>query len=381
MYAMVTFLVMTILFCGCERVVVPYSDEQADTVAIISEPNTAEDSSDEICSSTDEDVTEKVTDVWVTTESETAERQTTVAIQTTVAVTTVAQTTTIRTIASTQKTTATTENKVTTTTQKVIEVTEAEEVLDNPPMPTDMNSSYIEYYVSPGDCLSVIASEWGISTNYLAEYNGIGVNDSISPGQVLRIPDEYASNGTTHQQPQMVAELDDSVPVLSAASDGLVCYGAETKKSTSASANSFTNMEIASGVLTNEVAYIPPGGDFSWLRDVGPCTGPPYIESTGYNGGKSVQVYGGGICMTASALKVAAMRAGCIITETHIHFLPVPYNSRDYDGWQDYESTIDASGLDLKFRNPSYTTGLTIRVYTDKNNKTCTAELIPDFLD
>lgn len=254
------------------------------------------------------------------------------------------------------------------TTAVTIECTDFVETdLEAPPMPTQAETeSYSVYYVRTGDWFARIAGMYGIEMDYLALFNNMSVDDTIYPGDEIKIPSGYSikSGNTKDSQAE--------------GTDGLVQYGCETKTSYSASSSSFTNMEVASDVLTNQVAYIPPGGDFSWLRDVGPCTSSPYVESTGYSGGEVVMVYGGGICMTASALKVAAMRAGCVITETYPHSMPVAYNDRNKPDWKDYESAIDASGSDLCFYNPSQTTGLTIRVVTDRNSHTCMAELIPD---
>ena len=251
------------------------------------------------------------------------------------------------------------------------------------------------YVASGGESLAQIAELYGCDVKYLGRFNSINTTEVLNKGVCVMIPEGYQPRESTTETiqtleaPPMPEVSDNEVmydynaeptfeipPVMD--SDERVQYGAETKTSWSAGYNSFTNMEIACDVLTNTVAYIPPGGSFSWLNDVGPCTSSPYVISNGYSGGKVVQVYGGGICMTASALKVAAWRAGCIITETHVHGLPVPYNSRDYEGWEDYESTVDASGVDLKFYNPSQTTGLRINAYVDWENCSCTVELIPD---
>lgn len=288
-----------------------------------------------------------------------------------------------RTETTTDSVVTTTETDVIVTTVAVIESTEVivytSEILEVPTMPTQTETlSYSTYYVQFGDCLSRIAEMYGIDMNYLAQYNNMSVDNSIIyPGDTLLIPSGYVMQDYIYE-PIYTDSDNYSYNNQTTYSDGLVCYGAETKTSWTAGWNSFTNMEIASYVLTNQVAYIPPGGNFSWLRDVGPCTSSPYVEADGYSGGEVVSVYGGGICMTASALKVAAIRAGCIITETHPHSMPVTYNDRSNPDWALYESAVDASGCDLCFYNPSSTTGLTILVYTDRYAGTCTAELIPD---
>ena len=45
-----------------------------------------------------------------------------------------------------------------------------------------------EYEVQPGDALSFIASDYGVSVNSIIWANGLTRADNISPGQILRIP-------------------------------------------------------------------------------------------------------------------------------------------------------------------------------------------------
>jgi len=48
--------------------------------------------------------------------------------------------------------------------------------------------SFREYTVQPGDCLSIIAQNYGVDTQALADFNGIGDANSIWAGITLRIP-------------------------------------------------------------------------------------------------------------------------------------------------------------------------------------------------
>ena len=288
--------------------------------------------------------------------------------------------TTITTEQTTESESTTTEVTVNVTETTAVQTTEIQYTLPEPETVAVQNAvlQYATYTVQEGDWLSQIADSYGIDMYTLAQFNNMSVEDTILPGDKLLIPSGYTWQCDYSYDEPTYYEPDYSYNNQSSSySDGLVHYGCDTKYS-SAGWASFHNMEVASNVLTYQVAYIPPGGDFSWLRDVGPCTSDPYVEAGAYNGNEVISATGGGICMTASALKVAAMNAGCIITETHPHSMPVGYNDRSNPDWALYESAIDASGCDLCFYNPSSTTGLTIRVYTDINSGSCTAELIPD---
>lgn len=44
------------------------------------------------------------------------------------------------------------------------------------------------YVVQPGQTLATIAAEYGIPTEYLAQYNRLRVNDALAPGQVIVVP-------------------------------------------------------------------------------------------------------------------------------------------------------------------------------------------------
>lgn len=49
-------------------------------------------------------------------------------------------------------------------------------------------SQVVEYTVQPGDVISFIASDYGVSVDSIIWANGLKSADSLSPGQVLRIP-------------------------------------------------------------------------------------------------------------------------------------------------------------------------------------------------
>ncbi len=70
---------------------------------------------------------------------------------------------------------------------------------------------------------------------------------------------------------------------------------------------------------------------------------------------------GGGVCMVATALYNAAIRAEMEVVEVRQHSLPTDY----VDGGLD--ATISTGGPDLKIRNP-YNTAATLAVYLEDNN-------------
>lgn len=73
-------------------------------------------------------------------------------------------------------------------------VQESSFLVPNPPSTDYVESSgsskkgITEYTVQPGDNLSFIASDYGVTTNSIIWANNLRSADSISPGQVLRIP-------------------------------------------------------------------------------------------------------------------------------------------------------------------------------------------------
>lgn len=348
------FIIMSavlVLFCGCNEKTVKTSNQEPTTTYVMEARGFSIDFEEPV---TNESVTQESTE---STSVSLAEKMT-------------------------ESESTTTEVTVLTTETSAVEVTEIQYTLPEPETVVAQTAvlQYATYTVQEGDWLCNIAENYGIDMYTLAQFNNMSVEDTILPGDELLIPDGYVWQNNyyydepTYYEPYSVT-YDNS---NNSYSDGLVQYGCDTKYSWSAGWASFHNMEVASEVLTNQVAYIPPGGYFSWLNDVGPCTSWPYVEAGAYNGNEVISATGGGICMTASALKVAAINAGCIITESHPHSMPVGYNDRSNPDWALYESAIDASGCDLCFYNPSSTTGLKIRVYTDINSGTCTAELIPD---
>ena len=287
-----------------------------------------------------------------------------------------ANTTTLATTTVNSSTTSTS-NTTTTNTAKVTSSRTATSTYANTTTTTYYTTHKMQngdslYTVRAGDSLYSIAELYGCDVYELMLVNDLYFDSVILPGDVLIIPGGYLD-----LEAPLSTEEAYNIELVPSVDDGLVGYGYGVKRSWAAGDASFTNMSISAEVLTNTVGYIPPGGNFSWLRDVGPCDGPPYVLSDGYSGDTVIQVYGGGICMMASAVKSAAINAGCIITETHPHSMPVVYNPRDHDGWELGESAINAGSEDLCFYNPSATTGLYIQAWVNWEARECSVELIP----
>jgi vancomycin resistance protein YoaR len=117
------------------------------------------------------------------------------------------------------------------------------------------------------------------------------------------------------------------------------------------------NIQLAASRLNGVV--VPPGGMFSFNKEVGPTT----IESgfqwgfgltTGGQAGgvHTVPSVAGGICQVATTLFQPVFWAGYQLEERYWHLYWIPsYTSRGYVG---LDATVDAdSGLDLKWINPT----------------------------
>lgn len=104
------------------------------------------------------------------------------------------------------------------------------------------------------------------------------------------------------------------------------------------------NMLLAAGAINGTV--IPPGGEFSFNRTVGPRTAERgYVESLSIYGDNWVPDIGGGVCRTATLLRHAVMKAGLKVTEKNSHGLPVSYAVTGED------AAVAWGVLDFKFIN------------------------------
>lgn len=104
------------------------------------------------------------------------------------------------------------------------------------------------------------------------------------------------------------------------------------------------NIRLAAGSLDG--LWLPPGGEFSFNRTVGPRTPDRgYRDALVIEEGNFVPGTGGGVCQVSSTLYNVALLAGLTIMERQPHGLPVTYVPPGRD------ATVAYGLIDLKFRN------------------------------
>ncbi|MCL6479971.1 MAG: VanW family protein [Peptococcaceae bacterium] len=104
------------------------------------------------------------------------------------------------------------------------------------------------------------------------------------------------------------------------------------------------NMLLAAKAIDGTV--VPPGGEFSFNRIVGPRTGERgYVESISIYGNERVPDVGGGVCRTATLLHAAVLKAGLKVAERKSHSLPVSYSLPGED------AAVAWGALDYRFVN------------------------------
>lgn len=105
-----------------------------------------------------------------------------------------------------------------------------------------------------------------------------------------------------------------------------------------------TNLKLAVEKINGTV--VMPGDTFSYNKTVGKRTAEAgYKEAAGYQGGKVVQMTGGGICQISSTLYDAVVMANLDIVERHNHAFTTSYVGAGKD------ATVVYGALDFKFKN------------------------------
>ncbi len=105
-----------------------------------------------------------------------------------------------------------------------------------------------------------------------------------------------------------------------------------------------TNLKLAVSKINGTV--VMPGEIFSYNKTVGKRTAEAgYKEAAGYQGGKVVQMTGGGICQISSTLYDAVVLADMEIVERHNHAFTTSYVGAGKD------ATVVYGALDFKFKN------------------------------
>ena len=104
------------------------------------------------------------------------------------------------------------------------------------------------------------------------------------------------------------------------------------------------NLRIAVGKLNGVV--VMPGETFSYNKTLGKRTAEAgYRGAAGYEGGKVVEMLGGGICQISSTLYDAVVYANLEIIERHNHAFTTSYVGAGKD------ATVVYGSLDFKFKN------------------------------
>ena len=105
-----------------------------------------------------------------------------------------------------------------------------------------------------------------------------------------------------------------------------------------------TNLKLAVSKINGTV--VMPGETFSYNKTVGKRTAEAgYKEAAGYQGGKVVQMTGGGLCQISSTLYDAVVMANMEIVERHNHAFTTSYVGAGKD------ATVVYGALDFKFKN------------------------------
>jgi vancomycin resistance protein YoaR len=117
------------------------------------------------------------------------------------------------------------------------------------------------------------------------------------------------------------------------------------------------NIRLAASRLNGVV--VPPGGLFSFNREVGPTTLDAGFQSgwgitTSSNGARTIPSVAGGICQVATTLFHPVFHAGYTIEERHWHLYWIPSYGQPPLGMQGLDATVDEDAkLDFKFINPT----------------------------
>ena len=164
--------------------------------------------------------------------------------------------------------------------------------------------------------------------------------DAAEPGQKVIIPLEYTPPETSGDESMYYKDLLASVTTNM---DGV--------------ANRSFNVNRAASFCNGKV--IQPGEVFSYLGTIGdPSTANGYKPSTGYQGGETVAMDGGGVCQVSSSLYYCAVYSNLEIVKRANHAFATGYIRNGLD------ATIYSPSLDFKFRN---NTGYPIKIvaYTE----------------
>jgi len=153
--------------------------------------------------------------------------------------------------------------------------------------------------------------------------------DAAAPGEPVTIPLEFTPPGTTGDESLYYKDLLASVTTN--------MDGVASRSFNVARAASFCNGKV-----------LQPGEVFSYLGTIGdPSSRNGYKTSTGYQGGQTVAMDGGGVCQVSSSLYYCAVYANLEIVKRACHAFATGYIPNGLD------ATVFYPSLDFKFRNNS----------------------------
>lgn len=189
---------------------------------------------------------------------------------------------------------------------------------------------------------------------YVPGTTGIAVN----VGPSVALIDEYVSTEWNYEDSviELSAEITEpkgSEEELAKVKDVLGSYSTNFKSSVAARV---TNINVATDRINGTVLY--PGEEFSVNETILYRNAANGYEVAGsYEGGQTVQSYGGGVCQVSTTLYNAVILAELEVTERQNHSMTVAYVPLAMD------AAIAGDYLDLKFKNntdsPIYIEGYT----------------------
>ncbi|MBQ8280180.1 MAG: VanW family protein [Roseburia sp.] len=189
---------------------------------------------------------------------------------------------------------------------------------------------------------------------YVPGTTGIAVN--VGPSVALieeYISTEWNREDATIELSAEITEPKGSEEELAKVQDLLGGYSTNFKTSVAAR---ITNINVATDRINGTVLY--PGEEFSVNETILYRSAENGYEMAGsYEGGQTVQSYGGGVCQVSTTLYNAVIRAELEITERQNHSMTVAYVPLAMD------AAIAGDYLDFKFKNntesPIYLEGYT----------------------
>lgn len=105
-----------------------------------------------------------------------------------------------------------------------------------------------------------------------------------------------------------------------------------------------TNVRLSAEFANGRI--LMPGDEFSYANDCGPfVTERGFMAAPGYQGGKTIDMEGGGVCQTASTIYLSVLRAGLEVVERHPHGYEPAYVPGGLD------ATVAGTVLDFRFAN------------------------------